>query len=310
MLFELSNVVKLYGSHVALNNLSVQVAPGAIGLLGPNGAGKSTLIKLLLGLVKLNHGAARILDTQVRRGSDVVRQQVGYMPEDDCTIAGLKGIESVSLAGELAGLPPRVALRRGHEILDYVRLGEERYREVQTYSTGMRQRMKLAQALVHSPKVVFLDEPTSGLDPKGRRLMLELVRDLVGKKGMSVVISTHILTDIEACCESVLILSHGALRVYDTLENLQRSESNEYIVRLLTPTPKLAEELRTRGLEVQEQSNDEMRVRGAEGEDVGPSVFAAAAACKATVREVRPRETTLEEIYLGTMQERQSYAAV
>ncbi len=165
MILQLEDVTKNYGRFEALRGLTVDVQPGTIGLLGPNGAGKSTLIKALLGLVKLSGGRARVLGLDVRTPAREIRERVGYMPEDDCTIPGLKGVEAVALAGELAGLPSLTALRRAHEILDYVLLGEERYREVENYSVGMRQKVKLAQALIHAPQILFLDEPTSGLDP-------------------------------------------------------------------------------------------------------------------------------------------------
>ncbi len=178
MILQLENVTKRYGRFEALAGLTVDVRPGTIGLLGPNGAGKSTLIKAMLGLVKLSGGRARVLGLDVGRQAREIRERVGYMPEDDCTIPGLKGVEAVALAGELAGLPALTALRRSHEILDYVLLGEERYREVENYSTGMRQKVKLAQALIHAPQMLFLDEPTSGLDPAGRERMLRLIRSL------------------------------------------------------------------------------------------------------------------------------------
>ena len=200
MILQLEDVTKFYGSFQALTGLSVGVRPGAIGLLGPNGAGKSTLIKALLGLVSLSRGSARVLGLDVRTQSGQIRELVGYMPEDDCSVAGLKGVESVALAGELAGLPSLTSLRRAHEILDYTLLGEERYREVQTYSSGMRQKVKLAQALIHAPKLLFLDEPTNGLDPAGREKMLRLIRNLAQKQDVSVIVSTHILSDVEACC--------------------------------------------------------------------------------------------------------------
>jgi len=209
MVIELEHVTKRYGDLLALDDLSVAIAAGALGLLGPNGAGKSTLIKLLLGLVGFREGTARVLGLDARRASRKIREQVGYMPEDDCILPGLRGVESVAYAGELAGIPPSTALRRAHEMLDYCAVGEERYREVQTYSTGLRQRVRLAQALIHAPKLLFLDEPTSGLDPEGREEMLELVRDLARERGISVVFSTHILRDVEVSCDAVLILGGG-----------------------------------------------------------------------------------------------------
>ncbi len=296
MILQLDRVTKSYGSFQAIAGLSVEVQPGAIGLLGPNGAGKTTLIKALLGLVEVTGGEARVLGFDVRTQSRQIREQVGYMPEDDCAIAGLRGVKSVALAGELAGLPRRTALRRAHEMLDSVLLGEARYREVQTYSVGMRQKIKLAQALIHAPKLIFLDEPTSGLDPAGREKMLQLVRSLAQSKGVSVVISTHILSDVEACCDSALILGRGRLLVYDTLPKLQQSIDSSCGVRVAGEIGPLAARLTAQGLEVQDAGQDEARVRG-EG-DLGVAIFQAAEECGTVVREIIPSRNSLEEIYL------------
>jgi ABC-2 type transport system ATP-binding protein len=170
---ELRELAKSYGSVRALDGLTLRVEPGAVGLLGPNGAGKTTLIKLLLGLLRPERGSARVLglDPAERRERLEVRRRVGYMPEGDCLIPGMTAVELVTTMGRLAGMSYRDSITRTHEVLDYVGLAEERYREVQTYSTGMRQKQKLAQAIVHDPRLVLLDEPTSGLDPLGRKRM-------------------------------------------------------------------------------------------------------------------------------------------
>lgn len=299
MIFRLDGVSKLYGSHRALDDLTVEVAPGSIGLLGPNGAGKSTLIKLLLGLVKLSSGKAEVLGRDVS-DSIAIRELVGYMPEDDCYIAGLRGVAIVARTGELAGIPPLTALRRAHEILDYVKLGEARYRDVQTYSTGMKQRIRLAIALMHSPKLVFLDEPTSGMDPEGREQMLELVRDLARNKGVSVVISTHILHDVEQCCDAALIVSRGKLLKYDTLENLQRTIDPSMTARVgAGQAEQLASELRSRGLQAESQSEDTVRARG--GDDVSRQLLEATRDCGVALRELRPARNSLERIFLDAL---------
>ena len=236
----------------------------------------------------LGHDAVR----EFRR----VRQKIGYMPEDDCIFAGLAGIEAVAYAGELAGLSPRNALRRAHEMLDYVGMREERYREVQTYSTGMRQKMKLAQAIVHDPELIFLDEPTSGLDPQARVRMLQLIRGLRTKHGISVVISTHILQDVEDSCDAVLIVSRGRLMVYDTLENLR-----------LTPNPSVEVELRgdrdafvsalDGSAKVETVGADSARIWGSPSQ-LSELVFAAAGRSGVAVSRVQPSMNSLEEIFL------------
>lgn len=301
-IIELKGVTKYYQRFKALDNLTVLVRPGAIGLLGPNGAGKSTLIKALLGLVQLSAGEVSVLGFDVRSGWRRIRECTGFMPEDDCSIAGLKGVQSVALAGELAGLPALTALRRAHEILDYVTLAEERYREVQTYSVGMRQKIKLAQALIHSPRLVFLDEPTTGLDPVGREKMLRLIRNLAQKKGVSVVLSTHILNDVEACCDSALILGRGRLLVYDTIQNLQRTIDSTYRVRLEGKTSAFLQILESLGCRGEVLGEDVIRV-WSDRSDISRNVFRAARQCSVSIRQIEASRNSLEDIFLTAVRE-------
>jgi ABC-2 type transport system ATP-binding protein len=297
MILSLKNVTKHYGAMKALDDVTVDVRPGAIGLLGPNGAGKSTLIKALLGLVRLSSGSARVLDLDVLTQGRLIRQQVGYMPEDECFIAGLAGVQSISYAGELAGLPPRVALRRAHEMCDYVGIAEERYREVQTYSTGMKQKVKLAQALIHAPKIVFLDEPTSGLDPTGRERMLRLMKSLPVKKNVSVIVSTHILNDVEASCDSVLILGRGKLLVYDEIRNLRRALEPSLTIHVDGSASEFAKALG--GLGFSAEALDDGRVRApGDAEAISSAVFQAAERSGSVVRQIEPGKTSLEDIFL------------
>ena len=174
MLFRLQDVTKTYGAVTALNNLSVEVPTGAIGLLGPNGSGKTTLIRTVLGLITIDKGSGEILDMDFRRRQLDIRREVGFAPEDECLFPQVVGIEFVAYAGELVGMSSKDAMQRAHEVLDYVGLGEARYRNVESYSTGMKQRLKLASAIVHDPKLLILDEPTNGMDPAGREELLEL----------------------------------------------------------------------------------------------------------------------------------------
>lgn len=296
MILELDSVRKSYGRFEALAGLSVSVAPGAVGLLGPNGAGKSTLIKALLGLVALSSGSAKVLGLDVRRDASAIRERIGYMPEDDCNLAGLPGVQSVAMAGELAGLPARTALRRAHEILDLVWLAEERYRPVETYSTGMRQRIKLAQALIHAPKLVFLDEPTDGLDPAGRVRMLRLIRSLVDKHGLSVVLSTHILSDVEQICDAALILGRGRLLMYDTIARLQESVEPGLSLRSAGEIRPLAETLAAAGHRVDVLSPESAFLHG--HGDLATAVLAAAHSSGVSLRELAKSRNSLEDIYL------------
>jgi ABC-2 type transport system ATP-binding protein len=294
---EIEQLTKRYRGSVALDGVTFALAPGVFGLLGPNGAGKSTLIKALMGLVRIGSGNARVLGLDSRRAFRRVRELVGYMPEDDCIFPGLKGIESVAFAGELSGLPRIDALRRAHEVLDYVGLGEERYREVQTYSTGMRQKQKLAQAIVHDPRLVFLDEPTSGLDPLGRKRMLKLVRALYDRTGVSVVLSTHILNDVEEICDSVVILGHGKLLVHDTIDNLRRPADESVRVGLERADPSFGAALDRRGARWEPIHADELRLFG-EPAAAAALVLEVARETGVLVRRLESGRNTLEEIFL------------
>jgi ABC-2 type transport system ATP-binding protein len=208
---EIHELSKSYGKVRALDRLSLRLEGGAVGLLGPNGAGKTTLIKLLLGLLVPDSGSARIAgaDPRTAAGRLELRRCVGYMPESDCLVPGMSAIELVAMLGELSGLSREDAMTRAHEVLDYVGLDEARYRDCEQYSTGMKQRLKLAQALVHDPPLLLLDEPTNGLDPRGRKHMLELVADLGAAQKKSLLVCSHLLPDVERTCERVVVLKAG-----------------------------------------------------------------------------------------------------
>lgn len=220
-IIECSGVTKLFGDFAALNNVSLDVSPGTIGLLGPNGAGKSTLMKCLLQLQPISMGVAKLLGRDVGSEGREIRTRVGYAPEQDCLISGMVGCEYVTYCAQLNGLPFQEARQRAHEMLDFVGMGQERYRPVDTYSTGMKQRVKLAQAIVHDPEMVFLDEPTNGLDPKGREQILQLVESLWRKHNISVVLSSHLLQDVDRICGEIIIIARGEVLVKDTLKNLK-----------------------------------------------------------------------------------------
>lgn len=218
---ETQGLSKVYGQQRALDGVNLTVSPGAIGLLGPNGAGKSTFMKCLLQLQPITSGSAKLLGREVGREGREIRKRVGYTPEQDCHIPGTVGCEYVTYCAQLCGLPFQAARQRAHEMLDFVGMGQERYRKVDTYSTGMKQRLKLAQAIVHDPEIVFLDEPTNGLDPKGQAQILELVQSLWRKYGITVVVSSHLLQDVDRICEQIIIIARGRVLVHDTLENLK-----------------------------------------------------------------------------------------
>lgn len=211
-LLETRGLVKRYGSSVtALGGLDLSLEPGIIGLVGANGAGKSTLIKILLGLIDSTEGSASVLGYDVVRDGTTLRQYVGYMPEHDCLPGDVSATEFVAHMAQINGLPRSAARERTAETLRHVGLFEERYREIRGYSTGMKQRVKLAQALVHDPRILFLDEPTNGLDPAGRDEMLDLVHRTGTEFGISIVMASHLLGEIERVCEHLVVIDGGHL---------------------------------------------------------------------------------------------------
>ncbi|MHC1679942.1 MAG: ABC transporter ATP-binding protein [Methanomassiliicoccales archaeon] len=202
------DVVVRFGNILALDNFSIEVPKGIVGLLGPNGAGKSTFIKTVLGLVSFDSGDIKISGMDPRTEVMAIRDRVGYMPENDCLVDTMTGLEMVTYFGRLSGMTKEDSIPRSHEVLDFVGLGEERYRPTATYSTGMKQRVKLAQAIVHDPKILFLDEPTNGMDPLGREEMLELI-SRIAASNKSILVSSHILQDMEKVCQHVIIINGG-----------------------------------------------------------------------------------------------------
>jgi len=200
-----------YTSEPVLKGVSFELEKGGVGLLGPNGSGKTTLLRCLLGQVDVAAGQVTVLGHDMAASARLARAGLGWMPETGGIIPGMSGVGLVAYLGELSGMPARDAMQRAHEVLHYVGLADERYRKCDEYSQGMKQRLKLAQALVHDPEWLFLDEPTSGLDPRGRVSVLELIRDLTWNKGLGVILSTHLLADVEAVCREILVLRKGEL---------------------------------------------------------------------------------------------------
>ena len=218
----LQGVVKRYGHRTVLDCVSCEVPPGITGLVGPNGAGKSTLVRAILGLVRLAAGEVRVFGRDPTRDARVVRQLVGVVPEDECAVPGLAAVEMVRYAARLSGLPGTEALRRAHEVLDWCDAGQERYRPVETLSIGMRQKVAFAAAIVHDPRMVILDEPTNGLDPIERRAMLGRLTTLAHDHGKTILLSTHVLPDVQAICDRVIVLAAGRVRLEGRLDDLTR----------------------------------------------------------------------------------------
>jgi ABC-2 type transport system ATP-binding protein len=228
-IIHLQGLRQSYGDYEALRGLTATVRGGTIGLLGPNGAGKSTLLKVLLGLVPHDEGAVELMGLRLPDDVFEIRRRIGYMPETEAVHPSMTAIAYVTFAGVLCGMPRGHAFQRAHDILYHVGLGEARYRKLKGFSQGMRQRAKLAQALVHGPRLLFLDEPTSGLDPQGREDMLGLVHD-VAERGIHVVVSTHILNDVERTCDHVFLMNAGSIIFNGPMDKLRRSETNTYLV--------------------------------------------------------------------------------
>ncbi|HTE05384.1 MAG TPA: ABC transporter ATP-binding protein [Planctomycetota bacterium] len=299
-IIELDALSVMYGARLALDNVSVRVGGGAVGLLGPNGAGKSTLIKTLLGLLHASTGSGRVLGQPIGARDGRLRRRIGYMPERDAAFPGLTGFQSAWYAGRLAGMPDADARRRAHEVLLFAGLEEARYRDVATYSTGMKQRVKLAQALVHDPDLVFLDEPTNGLDPEGRLEMLDLIRLLAREKGIHVVLSSHLLRDVEEVCNSVVVLQGGKIVRHETLSALAHSSPDAYSVRIGGDPAAFRVACEAAGLPVlaEKERDFELRVPPAGGT---AAVFGAALAAGTVVRMLRPSRVSLEDALIDVL---------
>ena len=292
----LDHVSVSYGRHVALRDVTVELPPGAVGLLGPNGAGKSTLIKALLGLLPPTSGGLHVLGHDVRHTPLAIRARIGYMPESDAHIPGMNAVSFVAYCGELAGLPRANAMQRAHEVLFYVGLGEARYRNLETYSTGMKQRIKLAQALVHDPDLLFLDEPTNGMDPKGRDEMLALARDIATNKGIALILSSHLLPDVELTCEYVVVLDRGAIATQGPIGALKGTTGRVFELRVKGDDERFAEVLRAEGIECHGDTAELMRVFLPE-RDGSALLFQLAARHGMQVRHLRPSVPTLEDVF-------------
>jgi ABC-2 type transport system ATP-binding protein len=300
MLFALHDVTKTYGKVTALRQLSVSVPAGAVGLLGPNGAGKTTLIRTLLGLITLDAGGGEVLGMDVRARRLDIRQAVGFAPEDECLFPGVAGIESVAYAGELCGMTWTDAMQRSHEVLNYVGLGEARYRPVESYSTGMKQRLKLAAAIVHDPRLLILDEPTNGMDPAGRQEVLELARDLAHNKGMSLLFSSHLLPDVEAVCDHVVVLAQGRLLAQGNVRDLKQAHDQMVEVRVKADPVGFSRRLTEQGCGV-EPRDDLLLVRLPQGRS-RDLLWQLAAASGEQIRYLRPQRSTLEEVFLKAVE--------
>lgn len=304
-LIRLRGISKSFGSNSVLEDVNLDVGRGVTGLLGPNGAGKSTLIKIVLGLLQATRGTGEILGHELGREALAIRARVGFMPEDDCYVDGLSGIEMIAFAARLSGLGGVESLQRGHEILDFCGVEQERYRPVNTYSTGMRQKLKFAQSIVHDPPLLILDEPTAGLDPEERRAMLQRIQILSKKTHMSIWISTHILPDIQELSDQVVIIAGGRVKLSESMAVLDRPISPSYEVQTIGEPGPLRVALEADGMQVSSSGPDSITVvhTDLDMKRLPPKIWAAATEQSIPIRQLIPARNSLEQIFLQAIQE-------
>lgn len=291
-LAEFENLVKVYGSQQALGPLTLSLPEGSVGLLGPNGSGKTTLLRIVMALLPPTSGAVRVLGEEVKPGSKEIRRKIGYVPEGEARFPGRTGVEAVALAGRLVGMSKVDALQRAHQVIDYVGLGEARYRSVDTYSTGMRQRLKLAQALVHDPELLILDEPTEGVDPEARTALLELIAELEREHGVKLLLSTHLLHDVERIATHVLVLHEGRAVAHGAIADLKSASSRAYVVRLNGPLEPFTRALEARSI-AWEPAPPGLRVNAEDPK----LILRVASDAGLVIRHLAPVEQSLEEAF-------------
>jgi len=290
-----------FGGRPILQSLQGELRGRAIGLLGPNGAGKTTLIHTLLGFHSPTSGTAHIFGQDITTDAKNIRSLVGYMPERDSYIAKMSAVRFVRLMGELSGLPPEAALERAHEALFYVGLGEARYRSLDTYSLGMKQLAKLAQALVHGPRLIFLDEPTNGLDPPARQRMIRLIREIRDSGKAHIVVSSHLLRDVEECCEEILILKDGRIAVYCNLEEERKANRKFLLLETRGDLEPFAAAVGALGCEYAVTGAARIKVV-LQGEIEVRDIYRIAAEQNMQIRRLSYKRDSLEDIFLKAME--------
>jgi len=290
-----------FGSRPILKNLQGQLRGRAIGLLGPNGAGKTTLIHTLLGFHPPSAGTAHIFGRDIATDANQIKSLIGYMPERDSFIAKMSAVHFVRLMAELSGLPSEAALERAHEALFYVGLGEARYRKLDTYSLGMKQLAKLAQAIVHGPKLIFLDEPTNGLDPPARMRMIKLIREIRESGQANILLSSHLLRDVEECCEEILILKDGNIAVYCNLEEERKANRKFLVLETRGDQSKFASALGALGCEYALTSDHRLKIV-LQGEIEIRDLYRVASEHQVQIRRLSFKRDSLEDIFLKAME--------
>ncbi|MFC2144283.1 ATP-binding cassette domain-containing protein [Acidobacteriota bacterium] len=298
---ELDGLTVNLGGRPILIGLCASLRGRAIGLLGPNGAGKTTLLRTLLQFFPVTSGGARVLGLSLENEGKELRAQVGYMPENDSFVAGMTAVHFVRLMAELSGVPPEPALERAHETLFYVGLGEARYRKLGTFSTGMKQMVKLAQALVHGPRLLMLDEPTNGLDPPARKRMLDLITDIRDRGETHILLSSHLLGDVESVCDEVLILKDGRIAASCDLEAERRANRSFVEIELQSPDQRFAEELADLGCELAMNDGGRLKLVLPEGRTVR-DLYEIADRLGVGIRHLDLKRDSLQDIFLRAME--------
>jgi len=297
---QIENLSVRFGRLEALRGVTAQVGGRAIGLLGPNGAGKTTMIHTLLGFHPPASGTARIFGFDIVRDAKSIRSMVGYMPENESYIPGMNAVRLVAMLAELTGIPSSAALERAHEALFYVGLGEARYRNVETFSQGMKQLVKLAQAIVHGPRLLFLDEPTNGLDPPARLRMIRLIREIIEGGGIRLVLSSHLLRDVEEVCDEVMILKKGEVAYCCNLEEERRANRKFVEVEARGNTEAFAERIQRLGCEWAQTSRKRFKMVLPEALEI-KHLYKVAAETEVQLRKLSFKRDSLEDIFLKAM---------
>ena len=296
---ETRDLRKMYGPHLALDNVNVQIPKGAIGILGPNGAGKSTLFKCLLGLITTTSGTGSVLGYDIKTDGDIIRARIGYMPEYDSLDPDLTAIDQVRYAGELLGMNPASAMQRSHEVLEYVGLRDQRYRKIESFSTGMKQATKLACAIVHDPEILICDEPTNGLDQRSREFMLNTLRRTVDEGGGTVLMSSHVMDDVQQVCDRVVMIHNGQVVVNRPIADLADQIEREVEAVIWGGASRMEQALLADGLKVRRMGRV-MRVT-IDDESTINRIIKIAYKADVQIRELHEYEPDLEDIFLLIM---------
>ena len=296
---ETKNLSKMYGPHLALDGLNLQIPRGAVGVLGPNGAGKSTLFKCILGLIQITSGSGKVLGFDIQKEGEKIRSKIGYMPEYDALDPGLSAIDQVRYAGEILGMNTDVATRRAHEVLEYVGLKDQRYRKIDTFSTGMKQATKLACALIHDPEILICDEPTNGLDKRARKFMLDTLRRTAEEGERTVLLSSHVMDDVQEVCSSILMIYKGKVVLQKKIDELVNQVEKEIEITIWGGASIMETQLIDNGYKVRRLGRI-LRVTLMDDNTI-IGILKIAAECKVQVRQLKEYQPDLEDIFLLIM---------